>query len=132
MTVVLTAVTTAGATSRVICEIVFSRPCSPSGCPASSHFETPRKIFSVIIIPISTIVPIAIAIPASDMMLASTPNVFIAMNAISTATGSVVATTRLARTCNRNRTITAIVIAISCQSALVSVPIVSSTNSVRS
>ena len=60
----------------------------------------------------STIVPIAIAIPASDMMLASTPNTFMAMNDISTAIGSVMAITMLARTCKRNNTITAMVVDI--------------------
>ena len=52
-------------------------------------------MFSNTMIPISTIVPIAIAIPASDMMLASTPKTFMAANAISTASGSVSAITKL-------------------------------------
>ncbi len=45
-------------------------------------------MFSQITIPISTIVPMAIAIPDRATMLASTPNVFIAMKHINTASGS--------------------------------------------
>ena len=41
--------------------------------------------------------PIAMAIPASDMRFASTPVSFIPMKAIRTAIGSVTATTRLDR-----------------------------------
>ena len=49
-------------------------------------------------------VPIAIAIPANDIRLASTLRMYIAMNAIRTAIGSVTATMILARKCNKNIT----------------------------
>ena len=85
-------------------------------------------------IPISTIVPMAMAmaIPASDMMLASTLNSFIAINDISTAVGRVTAMIRLARMCSRNSTITTMVINVSSASAVVRVVMVSSINCVRS
>ena len=47
-------------------------------------------------IPMSTIVPMAIAIPANDIILASTPNTFMAANAINIASGRVTAIKRLA------------------------------------
>ena len=83
-------------------------------------------------IPISTIVPMAMTMPASVMILASTPNSFMLRKAISTASGNVTATTRLARTCSRNSTTTTIVIRISCPNASIRVSTVSSINSVRS
>ena len=45
-------------------------------------------MFSQMITPMSTIAPIAIAMPDSATMLAATPNVFIAMKHIRTASGS--------------------------------------------
>jgi len=83
-------------------------------------------------IPMSTIVPMAMTMPANDMMLASTPNSFMAMNAIKTAIGKVMAMMMLARTCSRNKTITAIVISSSWPKALVRVLTVSSIKTVRS
>ena len=80
----------------------------------------------------STIVPMAMAMPASDMMFAFTPPTRIAPNASSTATGSVAATVRLLRMWSRNSRITAAVIATSCQRAVVSVATVSSINPLRS
>ena len=48
-------------------------------------------MFSETMIPISTIVPIAIAMPDSATTLASTPAYFIAMKHISTASGIAIA-----------------------------------------
>ena len=45
-------------------------------------------MFSESMTPTSTIVPIAIAIPESATIFASTLNIFIAINTINTATGS--------------------------------------------
>ncbi len=70
--------------------------------------------------------------PASDMMLASTPNSFMLMKAINTAIGKVTAMTRLARTWSRNSTTTTIVMSVSWPRASVSVATVSSINRVRS
>ena len=47
-------------------------------------------MFSVTIIPISTIVPMAMAMPESATTLASTPNVFMAIKLINTARGPIV------------------------------------------
>jgi len=74
-------------------------------------------MFSETMIPMSTIVPIAIAIPASDMMLAPTPTKCIAMNDISTAAGRQIATTMLLRICNRNSRMMIAVIMISSRNA---------------
>ena len=60
-------------------------------------------MFSSTIMPISTMVPIAIAIPANDIMLASTPNNFMAANDINTAMGSVMAIMMLALTCSKKQ-----------------------------
>ena len=130
--VVLTAVMTAGTTSAADSRMTTNRRRRPPGEPAASHSAKPPYTFSSTMMPMSTIVPIAIAMPASDITLASTPNTFIAMNDINTAIGSVMAITMLARTCNRNKTITAIVIRISYISASDSVATVSSINTVRS
>ncbi len=54
-------------------------------------------MFSRMMIPMSTIVPIAMAIPANDMMLALTPKNYMAINDMSTAMGNVMATTMLAQ-----------------------------------
>ena len=89
-------------------------------------------MFSETMIPMSTIVPMAMAMPASDMMLASTPPTRIAPNASSTATGSVPATVRLLRMWSRNSRMTAAVIATSSHRAVVSVATVSSISPLRS
>ena len=81
-TVVLTAVTTAEPTSLVAASITSSLS-SPG--PAS-----PRcfNMFSVTTIPISTMVPMAMAIPERATIFASTPNTFMAMKHMRTASGS--------------------------------------------
>jgi hypothetical protein len=80
-TVVATAVNTAEPTSLAALKITSSL--------LSSSDDSSRcfRMFSQIIMPISTIVPIAIAIPDSATMLASMPKVFIAMKHIRIARG---------------------------------------------
>ncbi len=82
-------------------------------------------MFSVIIMPISTNVPIAMAIPERDITFESTPNLYIAMNAISTASGRVMATTRELLIWRRKIAIMTMVMIISSVSAFFNVPIVS-------
>src|SRR5699024_1474095 len=71
------------------------------------------SIFSQSTMPISTITPMAIAIPVSETMLASTEASFIAMNVISTATGSIPEMSNDVRRFSTITTITMIVIIIS-------------------
>ena len=54
-------------------------------------------MFSIMMIAASTMAPMAIAIPPSDMMLALMPCWCMTMNAIRTATGSVMMATRALR-----------------------------------
>jgi hypothetical protein len=89
-------------------------------------------MFSVTMIPMSTIVPMAMAMPESATMLASTPNIFIAMNPISTAMGSIELTSNALRKCITITMTTMMVTRISSMSALLSVPSVSWMSPVRS
>ena len=61
-------------------------------------------MFSVMMIPMSLTSPIAIASPASDMMLLSTPIQYITPKLIASASGSVGSTASELRRCNRNST----------------------------
>ena len=89
-------------------------------------------MFSERITPTSTIVPIAIAIPESATILASTPKSFIAINTINTATGSNPEIRTEARRLNTIMMITKMVINISKVNASLSVPNVSLMSSVLS
>lgn len=80
--VVETAVRTAPPTSLAALKTTSSL--LSSGAASSRCF----RIFSQMIIPISTIVPMAIAMPDSATIFASTPKVFIAIKHIRTAKGS--------------------------------------------
>ena len=82
-------------------------------------------MFSVIIMPISTNVPMAMAIPERDITFESTPSLYIAMNAIITASGRVRATTIELLKWSRNIVTMIMVIIISSVSASFRVPIVS-------
>ena len=82
-------------------------------------------MFSVRIIPISTIVPIAIAMPDNATMFASTPNVFMAMKHIKTASGSSALIRNELRRWTTITRITMIVTRISSNSAVFNVPSVS-------
>ena len=81
-----------------------TRPPSRSRC---------RWAFSTITIAASTIAPMAIAMPPSDMMLAPTPWKYMTMKAISTASGRVITATSAERRCSRKTTHTSATIAIS-------------------
>ncbi len=118
-TVVETAVSTALATSCAARKMTC--PVSSSG-PASSNCF---KMFSHNMIPISTMVPIAIAIPDNATMFASTPNAFIAMKHIRTASGSNALIKIELRMCRTITKITMIVTRISSVSAVFRVPSVS-------
>ena len=65
-----------------------------------------RLAFSTMTMEASTIVPMAIAMPPSDMMLAVTPWADMITNAPSTPSGSVISATNAERMCNRKMTIT--------------------------
>ena len=82
-------------------------------------------IFSVIMIPISTIVPIAMMMPASDMICASTWKSFIMAKENNTDIGSESEMIILILNGSKNARMTAIVIMISIMSASVRVPCVS-------
>ena len=90
------------------------------------------RIFSVNTIPISTIVPMAIAIPESATIFASTPNQRIPKNAKRTAIGRRSAIKIAERKCITIIKTTMIVIKISSISALESVSSVSPIRVVRS
>ena len=73
----------------------------------------------------STIVPMAMAMPDSETMLASTPNSFIAMNEISTASGITALISSDSPSCDAMIMTTIVVMRICSYSALLSVPSVS-------
>ena len=77
-------------------------------------------------------VPMAMAIPESATILASTPNIFMAMNTIKTATGSSPDISTEARRLKTIMMMTKMVISISKVSASLSVPKVSWISSVLS
>ena len=100
-----------------------SRPRSRSRC---------RCAFSTITIAASTMAPMAIAMPPSDMMLALRPCRYMTMMAISTASGRVSTATSAERRCSRKRAQTRATTAISSSSFSCSVSIERSINDVRS
>ena len=89
-------------------------------------------MFSVTMIPKSTITPIAIAMPARLMMFAPTPVAAITRNVNSRPSGRLTATARLARACRRNATTTTTVVTTASTRVSVSVAVVSRISGVRS
>ena len=94
---------TPGPTSRTASMTVRRRASLSASAPSSDSL---RLAFSTITIEASTIVPIAIAIPPSDMMLAVMPCADMITNAPSTPRGSVIRATKAERTCSRKMKIT--------------------------
>jgi hypothetical protein len=88
--------------------------------------------FSIITIAASIIAPIAIAIPPRLMMLALMPSQRMAMNAISTPTGSIKIATSALRACIRNTTQTTATISASSASVRFRVSIARSISCERS
>ena len=82
-------------------------------------------MFSQRMMPMSTIVPIAIAMPDRATTLASTPNVFIAIKHSSTASGSKELMSNELRRWSTDTRITITVTRISSTRAVLSVPSVS-------
>ena len=82
--------------------------------------------------PTSTITPMAMAIPDSATMLASTPVSFMMMKEASTASGSMVAMTTEARRLSTRMSTTMIQMSTSSVSELSNVPMVSLMSWVRS
>ena len=74
--------------------------------PDASHVSSFLCTFSTTMIAASTIAPMAIAIPPSDMMFAVNPICFMGMKASTTAMGRSSAGTRVERKWRRNRRIT--------------------------
>mmetsp|Transcript_30101 Transcript_30101/g.54779 ORF Transcript_30101/g.54779 Transcript_30101/m.54779 type:complete len:279 (+) Transcript_30101:1250-2086(+) len=91
---------TSRAASRIKCVLSI-------GPPDSFAWARSRKAFSTMTTAPSTIIPVPIANPASDIRLAERPNWFISRKAMSMASGRVTMTTTAERTSprNRNRTI---------------------------
>ena len=84
-----------------------------------------RRMFSHTTMPISTIVPMAMAMPDSATMLACTPNSFMPTKHNRTVRGSMPLTNALLRRCITITSTTMIVTSISSQMASLSVPNVS-------
>ncbi|OPZ16142.1 MAG: hypothetical protein BWZ10_01533 [candidate division BRC1 bacterium ADurb.BinA364] len=89
-------------------------------------------MFSQMTMPMSTTVPMAMAMPERATTLASTPNSFIMMNALSTVSGSRLEISSELRKCIAMTSTTMMVIRISSRRANLSVPSVSWINPVRS
>ena len=124
ITVVETAVMTAPLTSETAFNIKsLVLPFSFSRC---------RRIFSVTTIPISTIVPIAMAIPDKATIFASTLNNFIPIKTNSTVSGSMAEMSKEDRKCINIIRITIMVIRISSRKASFNVSSVSWISPVRS
>ena len=70
--------------------------------------------FSTITMAPSTIVPMVIAMPPKDMILAFSPWNRITINAMRIPSGKVMIATKAERTCNRNSTTTRLTITSSC------------------
>ena len=90
-----------------------------------------RKAFSTITTAPSTIMPMPIARPASDIRLAERPNCCMPMNAISIASGRATMTTSAERSSPRNRNSTTATRIEPSTSAAVAVPTALLTRSVR-
>jgi hypothetical protein len=91
-----------------------------------------RKAFSTMTTAPSTIMPMPIAKPASDIRLADSPNWPMPMKAISIASGRVTITTRAERSSPRKRNRTKATSSEPSISARVAVPTALFTRSVRS
>ena len=104
---------------------------SPRDSPGASRSMC-LCAFSIITIAASTIAPIAIAIPPRLMMLEFMPRARIAMNAISTPTGSIRIATSALRRWSRKTTQTAATISDSSASVPLSVSIARWISSERS
>ena len=88
--------------------------------------------FSIITIAASTIAPMAIAMPPRLMMVELMPSACMAMNAISTPTGSMMMATSALRTCSRKTTQTSATMMLSSISVRLSVSIARLIRSERS
>ena len=100
--------------------------------PCSRRSAMIRNAFSTITTAPSTIIPIPIAKPASDMRLADSPAWPMPMNAMSIASGKVTITTMAERSSPRNRNRTIATRIEPSTSARVAVPTALLTRSVRS
>jgi len=89
-------------------------------------------MFSQMMMPMSTMVPMAMAMPESATMLASTLNCFIAMKHIRIATGSTAEISSELRKCRTITSTTITVTSTSSKSASLSVSSVSPISFVRS
>ncbi len=94
----------AGPTSSAACVISVQRSSPTSSCPTFACCQASSFLcaFSIITTAASTIAPMAIAMPPSDMMLALMPWWFITRNAASTPNGSEMIATKAERRCHRN------------------------------
>ncbi len=124
--VVLIAARIAEPTSRVARNTTSMRASAGAACLRC------RSTFSVTITLMSTIVPMAIAIPASATILASTPTSFMRMKPIRTASGSVRLMTSAVRRCHTMRITTSRVTSNCWDKASPRVPRVSWIRPVRS
>ena len=82
----------------------------------SGNEESLRWAFSTITIEASTIAPMAIAMPPSDMILAVIPWPAIIINAANIPSGKVIIATRALRACNRKRKVIRATIRLSSKS----------------
>ena len=133
ITVVATAVMTALPTS-VVARWITSRRGSagPPARWAASASSRRERMFSTRITPMSTMVPMAMAMPERATMLASTPTRFMTTNTISTASGSTSETSSPPRRLPIIISTTMTVIRICRTRASLRVPRVSSMSPVRS
>ena len=105
----------AGPTSRQESPMVAQCSSVLSSLPFSSAARANRLwAFSTMTIAPSTIVPIVIAIPPNDIILAFRPWKRITRNAISMPIGKVMMATIAERACNRNRNTTMLTMTSSC------------------
>ena len=116
------------ATSRAAARTAAVRlTCSPRACPSAMM----RNAFSVITTAPSTIMPMPMASPASDIRLADSPACSLKMKAISIASGKAVITTMAERNSPRNRNSTTATRMAPSIKAISAVDTASSTKSVR-
>ena len=108
----------AGPTSREATAIVVQRSLSLSLAPFS-FVACARCLcaFSTITMAPSTIVPMVMAIPPKDIILAFKPCHFITINAIRIPIGRVIIATKAERTCSKNKITTKLTTANSCNRA---------------
>ncbi len=117
------------ATSRAAASTAAPRS---TAIPSALRSAMMRNAFSTITTAPSTIMPMPIASPASDIRLAERPAWRMPMNAISMASGSAMTTTNALRHSPRNRNSTIATRIAPSTSARVAVPTAASTRSVRS